>query len=79
MADTKESEEYKTITMPLMKDMTNTFGAIQKQFVQYLEILNEEFKKYIDNMREITIRISKQLKKETGLIPDDMINKINLQ
>lgn len=71
--NTKEREQFKTIRMPIFKDMINTAGAIQKQFVEYLEILNEDYKKYIDNMRKISIRADEQLKKETGLSTRDVM------
>ena len=77
--NTKESEEYKTTTMPLMKDMTNTFGAVQNQFGKYLEILNDEFKKYLNNIGKISIKVSEQLEKETGLTTAEIINKIILK
>ena len=56
--------------------MTNTFGAVQNQFGKYLEILNDEFKKYINNIGKISIKVSEQLEKETGLTTEDIINKI---
>jgi len=65
--------------MPLVKDMTNTFGATQNQFGKYLEILNGEFKKYINNIGKISIKVSEQLEKETGLTTADIINRTILK
>ena len=76
--NTKEMEEYKTITMPLLNDMANTFGAVQNQFGKYLEILNDEYNKYMNNIDKISIKVSEQLEKETGLTTADIMNKINL-
>lgn len=69
MLITKESDKDEFRKMaPLVKDMSNSqLGNIQRRFTEYLSILSEDYKKYLDNSFKFVLEFQNRFMKQTGL------------
>lgn len=74
--NSSERESFKKVTAPIIKNMTSTFGEVHKEFGKYLELLNKDFKLYVDNTQRLAVESHKQFEKETGLSLKEEITKL---
>jgi len=64
--DEKEKEEVNEFGS-FFKGYSKTFGYLHIKFSEYLSILNEDYKKYLENMIRVDAEVSKNMKEEIGM------------
>jgi hypothetical protein len=52
-------------------------GQIQKDFEEYLCILNEDFKKYKENTTKMSSDVNEAVKDKLGFIANELIKTLN--
>lgn len=76
----KESEEVKqklSKTLEKTKQMMKIIGPIQKDFEEYLCILNEDYKIYIENTTKLMVDVNEEVKDKLGFTSIELIKPIN--
>lgn len=64
--DEKEKEQLRKFGS-FSDDYSKKFGRFHTKFSEYLTILSEDYKKYMDNMTKMTVELNKKMEEETGM------------
>ncbi|MBC2582267.1 MerR family transcriptional regulator [Clostridium sp. DJ247] len=76
----KESESRDRFNemLTLVKEQINVIGPIQKQFGEYLSILNEDYKRYMENFKRMAMEMNKEVINQSGLGIEELMKKSNI-
>ena len=64
--DEKEKEQVNELGS-FIHDSSKTFRHLHTKISEYLTILNEDYKKYMENMTKMTVELNKKMEEETGM------------
>lgn len=73
-----ESRDKLNEMMNVLKEQMNVTGPIQKQFGEYLSILNDDYKKYMENFKSMTLEMNKEVINQSGLGIEELMQKFNV-
>ncbi|MBU3192289.1 helix-turn-helix domain-containing protein [Clostridium bowmanii] len=72
--DEKEKEEVNEFGL-FFKNYAKTFVHFHTKFSEYLSILNEDYKKYLENTAKITAEVSENMEEDTGMSTNDFFQR----
>lgn len=77
-----EDEEYVNMLKQvptLTKEKVEIMGQTQVQFGKYLEVLSEDYKKYIRYLEKFCIGMKEEIKSLTGISMEELLRKHNIE
>jgi Predicted transcriptional regulators len=64
--------------LAVVKEQINVIGPVQKQFGEYLSILNEDYKKYMENYKRMALEMNKEVINQSGLGIEELMKKFDV-